>query len=1022
MRDHLRRNGAAYLVLLISLIPTLLASYRVQKNARAGDLSHFNDLVREIHATVDAKLRGTISPLNNLHGLFAASEEVTPQEWQAYIRAVQFHKRYPGLTALGYCERVPASELDEHIDRMRQRGHGEYAMASHEAHRDYFPVVYFTSFSGEPSLAPGADAGADPLRRGLLQEAWEAREPVAFRGGGGHSDAGGASDSLLIYLPVPGVQNATGEQPLAGYVVGIFQLSHLLADLSRASSQLVRVQLLDGGELMADSLLFDSDHGRSFSESVAPRFERLMRFAALNRDFSLYISALPAFAADSKRHVPLAVLLGGLTISFLLFGITLLEAKGRLAAEQLNANIRESEEITRKANAELKQRIAEKEKAEALLAHERHQLRALLDNIPDRVYFKDLESRFIRSSNAVLELLDLRDSEALMGKTDFDFYSQEYASKTFRDEQEIIRTGQPKIGMIERESWPDGRIIWVLTTKMPFHDQDGKIAGTFGTSKDITALKHSEEALANEKELLAVTLRSIADGVISTDQEGTILLFNKVAEDLTGWVQSEALCQPLNEVFRIYNEKTLLRCPDPVSQALKFGQAAVAAQDVLLIDRNGVRRVISHSTSPIRDKKGHTIGVVLVFRDETEKQRLEMELLKVSKLESVGLLAGGIAHDFNNVLTTIIGNLALAKMCAHSTELIMARISDAEEAASRARELTQHLLTFAKGGEPIKKTIQLSALIRNHTQLALRGSNIQAEYSLPLDLWPVEVDEGQIGQVINNLVINAREAMPDGGKIEMRAENVEISPDFLPPLPGGDYLKISVRDYGNGISPEHIFNIFDPYFTTKKNGSGMGLATAYSVIRKHNGQIRVESAVGVGSIFHIYVPASRGALSPQALRSPQQTLFGQGRILVMDDEEGIRKVAGMMLDLLGYEHEAVRDGAEAINAYVRAKTGGRPFDAVIMDLTIPNGMGGKETIRHLKEVDPEVKAIVSSGYSYDPVMGNYTQFGFSGVVPKPYKLEDLGEALQSLLQKQDTFAPLSTPEENPVPHASGGEN
>jgi PAS domain S-box-containing protein len=1020
MRDHFWRNGAAYLVLIISLIPSVLASYRVQKNVAAGDLQWFNHLVEETQGNIDRELRRAVAVLDNVHGFFAASEEVTPVEWQTYIRAARFQGRNPGLVALGFFERLQESELDEHLARRRGQGIESDETERGLTSRDYFPLVHLTAFMEGVNLAPGMDAGADPVQRVLLEEALQSGMPTVFNARGIVPASAKARQGLLIYAPVfrpARDQSAPEESALAGYAIGAFHLEKLLAGISPPFTQLVGLRLYDGGQLTADSLLFDNVSGLLPDSPEPPRFERPMRLSVLNRDLSLLFTAQPGFAADSPKHLPLAVLFGGLTVSLLLFGITLLEAKGRLAAEQLNANIRESEEIHRKANAELKQKIDEKEKAEALLAHERHELRALLDNIPDRVYFKDLQSRFIRSSNEVLQVLKLRHPDELIGKTDFDFHIEEHAAKTFQDEQEIIRTGQPKVGMIEKELWPDGQITWVLTTKMPFYDQEGKIAGTFGTSKDITALKNSQEALANEKERLAVTLRSIADGVISTDTAGTILLFNKVAEDLTGWIQSEALCRPLIEVFRIYNEKTLNLCADPVEQALNFGQPAVVNQDVLLIARDGVRRIISHSASPIRDKNGQTIGVVLVFRDETEKHRLEMEMLKVSKLESVGLLAGGIAHDFNNVLTTIIGNLALAKLCAHSTDLVLARVRDAEEAANRARELTLHLLTFAKGGEPIKKAARLSSLIRSQTELALRGSNIQAEYSLPPDLPPVEVDEGQIGQVINNLVINAREAMPDGGKVEMRAENVQISEGFLPPLPSGNYIKVSVRDYGQGISPEHIFNIFDPYFTTKQEGTGMGLATAYSVIRKHNGQIKVESAVSSGSIFTIYLPVLQDVICPEP-EPPQPTLFGQGRILLMDDEEGIRKVAGMMLDLLGYEHECVRDGNEAIDSYLRARSGGRPFNAVIMDLTIPNGMGGKETIRRLKELDPEIKAIVSSGYSYDPVMGNYTQYGFSGVVPKPYKLEDLSQALQTLLQTQTFPARTSDAPISPMSEAT----
>ena len=271
------------------------------------------------------------------------------------------------------------------------------------------------------------------------------------------------------------------------------------------------------------------------------------------------------------------------------------------------------------------------------------------------------------------------------------------------------------------------------------------------------------------------------------------------------------------------------------------------------------------------------------------------------------------------------------------------------------------------------------------------------EFSPPADLWPVEVDEGQFRQVIDNIVLNAVQAMPEGGKIEVRSENVELTDGFLPPLAAGKYVKISVRDYGAGIRPEHLPRIFDPYFTTKGNARGLGLASAYSVVRKHDGQINVESQVAHGSTFQIYLPASLKAVEAAVPEDEPRRFFGQGRVLIMDDEADILIVVGEMLELMGYQVEAARDGAEALQRYMAAKRADNPFDVVVMDLTIPNGMGGKEAIRRLKELDPQVKAIVSSGYSYDPVMAKYQEFGFSGVIPKPYVMEDLGRVLEEVI-------------------------
>ncbi|HBF42038.1 MAG TPA: hybrid sensor histidine kinase/response regulator, partial [Desulfobacteraceae bacterium] len=425
------------------------------------------------------------------------------------------------------------------------------------------------------------------------------------------------------------------------------------------------------------------------------------------------------------------------------------------------------------------------------------------------------------------------------------------------------------------------------------------------------------------------------------------------------------------------------------------------AGNTVLIDKNGMKRPIDHNGAPIKDDRGNITGVVLVFRDITEKRRLEQELIKADKLESVGILAGGIAHDFNNILTGILGSIALAKTYAKTEDTILERLRSAETASLRARNLTQQLLTFSRGGAPIKKTVFVSELLKDASDFALSGSNVKGEISKRDDLWPVEVDEGQITQVINNLIINAGQAMPEGGIIKVRAENIVVDAAQGLPLKGGKYVKISIEDQGIGIAKEHLQKIFDPYFTSKQKGSGLGLATAYSIVRRHDGCIQVKSKLRVGSTFHIYLPASsKEVLIEKKIR--EEIPAGEGRILLMDDEELVRKVSGEMLEVLGYEVEFAKDGAEAIEVYKKAKESLHPFDAIIVDLTVPGGMGGKETVEKLIELDPEVKAIVSSGYSTDPVMANFRQYGFGAIVTKPYSMKELAEALHRVVMRRDS--------------------
>jgi CheY-like chemotaxis protein len=329
-------------------------------------------------------------------------------------------------------------------------------------------------------------------------------------------------------------------------------------------------------------------------------------------------------------------------------------------------------------------------------------------------------------------------------------------------------------------------------------------------------------------------------------------------------------------------------------------------------------------------------------------------------------------------------------MQLHDTEKTAKRLVAAENAASRARDLTQQLLTFARGGEPVKKVIEVDGLLREAAGFAIHGSTVRCKFALADGLWPVEVDEGQLSQVIHNLVINAVQAMPDGGTITIGAEN------FGSILQRQKCVRIFVADNGTGITEQHLQRIFDPYFTTKQQGSGLGLATCYSIIKKHGGIITVESTLGKGSTFYLTLPASE--LSREAQPEFQTDVaYGIGRVLVMDDEEPVREALQAMLDELGYTAECAENGAEAVDLYRKRKEEGTPFAAVILDLTIPGGVGGKEAITALLKIDPDVKAVVSSGYSTDPVMANYLEYGFSAVLTKPYLLQDMSRVFQELL-------------------------
>jgi len=515
--------------------------------------------------------------------------------------------------------------------------------------------------------------------------------------------------------------------------------------------------------------------------------------------------------------------------------------------------------------------------------------------------------------------------------------------------------------------------------------------------RDITEQKKNEEAILAEKERLSVTLRSIGDGVITTDINSNIVLMNKVAEDLTGWKQEEAQGKKLDTVFTVVHEKTRKPLKNPVKKVLTTGSIIEMESQIVLISRDGTERRIDDSGAPIKDKDGQTIGVVLVFRDTTEKQKLMEIAQNTQKLESLGILAGGIAHDFNNLMGGIFGYIDMAKEAAED-ERVISYLTQALNTIDRARALTRQLLTFAKGGAPIPKTDSLFPFIEETVKFALSGANVSPRFNIPEDLWLCSFNKNQIGQVIDNLVINAQQAMPVGGTIEVSACNVTLADKEHPVLNRGKYVKISIKDTGIGIPQELLSRIFDPFFTTKTRGHGLGLATCFSIVSRHEGSISVESEPGKGTTFHIYLPASDKE-APMKTAEPDAVHHGSGIFLVMDDEEVMRDILTVMLGNFGYTVHCTQDGKEAVSYFLEQTTQGKQIKGMIFDLTVPGGMGGKEAIEEIRNSNTDIPAFVSSGYADDPVMTSPSEYGFTASICKPYNKKELSKMLKKYLNR-----------------------
>lgn len=547
-----------------------------------------------------------------------------------------------------------------------------------------------------------------------------------------------------------------------------------------------------------------------------------------------------------------------------------------------------------------------------------------------------------------------------------------------------------------------GNHKWVRTKGFPQMLGD-RVVSVHGIFQDITESRLVLTRLAEEKERLAVTLRSIGDGVITTDTRGNVTMLNPIAEELTGWSSAEAQGRPLTEVFPIFNELSRERSEDPVAKVLRSGLVVELANHTCLISRDGVERSIADSGAPILDDMGRILGVVLVFRDVTEKHRIAESLRRTQSLESIGVLAGGIAHDFNNLLSGIFGNLCLAQDATHAGdgEAALRSLSRSLGIFERAKALTQQLLTFAKGGTPVRETIAITNLVQRSTLFALSGSNVSADIRLDPNPWTCSCDPNQISQVVDNLVLNARQSMPDGGVVRIEVENTLLEPGVgLSHSRTGPHVRIRVSDHGEGIPKDIQARIFDPFFSTKSTGHGLGLSTVHSIIQRHDGWIELESEVGVGTSFEVYLPARPEPSQPGTESEPSSGSWPRDRvrILVLDDEEFIAEYVQVVLESIGYDVVATSDGATAVDAYRKALDEGNPFGICFLDLTIPGGMGGVEAARRMKMVGGDAFYVASSGYSDDPVMAEPLQHGFHESLRKPFLTEDLLGLLRRILR------------------------
>lgn len=490
-------------------------------------------------------------------------------------------------------------------------------------------------------------------------------------------------------------------------------------------------------------------------------------------------------------------------------------------------------------------------------------------------------------------------------------------------------------------------------------------------------------------------LAELHESVLLVDARDKIVFANHAAERLLGRSVEQLVGQTGGEVFRLVHRLSGAPGESPIDRALTTGEATGLNNDFALERSEGARPVpVVFSCRAVTDASGQSAGAVIVFRNPDEMSLTPEELVKANRFEALGQLAGGIAHDYNNLLTTILGGISLAVDARDYSGL-----ENSIKACEAAKGLSRQLLTFSKGGTGTRQTIRTADLLRDSIRIAASGSTVKVELNAPADLATIQVDRPQLLQVFQNLIVNAIQAMPNGqGNVWLTAGNVALAENQIPPLTAGQYVAIEVRDNGSGIKPEHLEKIFDPFFTTKKTGTGIGLATVVKIIKHHGGQLTVDTELGVGTSFTVFLPRAEQEEVVETRRPPSLNLATRtNRILFMDDDPEISRLTEGMLVSMGYGVDLAKDGDEAIKFYRRYLNIKRPHDVVIMDLTVIGGMGGEECFRHLRELDPNVRAIVASGYDNDEMKRQFLDLGFCGYLTKPYRVGDLSRILKQVL-------------------------
>jgi PAS domain S-box-containing protein len=963
--------------------------------------------------------------LSGLRGLFSSLTSFSRVEFEHYVRASDSEPSDDAVIDLGYAPRVGAAEWPAFRARMLREGFAADFFPEVPPSLDQgecFPIAYYTDQRTKSVVPIGYSLNDETNRLAALRAACRTGKATATGRVTIHSaDVRHDEPGLLLFAPV---YEGDGSQATNAVVRGVVFVSLSAARLWQGAAGdfpgLV-LRVYDGRQPARDRLIYESDGGTNADRLPHVWFS----MTGLGRDWTVAVVPLPDFRAHFGPLPNGWLVAAGVAASFGVFATLLVQAIGRRRSDTDALRLALSEAALRRreqalaAIADLGPLLARTQFAGdrlpaalqrlgAAAAADRTQLRLVRD-LPDEGPCLCLEAEWCglgipstreRPAGQRLPLAGwigewiarCRQDGLVMGtRAEFSGEAQSALAETGATAVLAIPLGQDgqSGGLVIFERCQDER-LWEA-------DELELLRGgclALGLALERT---RAEELLGQEAERLAVTLESVREAIVVTDPEGRVRLMNRVALGFAGKLWDSARGRLATQLLRLEDPTAKSSIGTLIRQALTLSHPEEVPTVFTLHLPEGRILSVAVTVAALHVPNQGVQGAVLCLRDITERQRLAEEQLRASKLESVGQLAGGIAHDFNNLLAAMLGNVSLASQMLDTPDELETCLKQTEAAIWRARGLTQQLLTFAKGGAPVARPTDVRTVSRQAVELALRGTNVRLELDFPADLWPAEVDPGQLAQVFQNLALNSVQAMNGQGQVWLSARNVPVTAADRPTSLHGDAICFAVRDAGPGLSPEAMGRLFEPYFTTRSGASGLGLATAYNIVRRHSGLLTADASPGQGACFSVWLPAT---LRPVTRSEPKPiSPLGQlrGRLLIMDDDRAVQAVAVQLARRVGLEVAAAAHGEAALDLYRQALAENHPFAAVLLDLTIVGGLGGLDTLRRLRQLDPGVVAIVSSGYSNDPVLANFEAEGFRGILEKPYSADQFVAVLREVL-------------------------